>query len=551
MKKFFSAVLKIVLIIVVVLVLATILLAIFFPQEKLRVIAQEQLTKKLSREVTIGKIGINIFQGIVIRDVKVSERHTFQQGTFVSCKAFIVKYDLLQLLHRRFLLEALVLDTPEITVKRYKADGKVLFNFSDLIPEKKQTAAPPVPEKKKVAVKPVQKKPVSGSGQIIPKISKGQIPVNVEIHELGLKDAKIEVIDTATERFKENYSLNKVHFLLSGIDLDKNSMMKISTGFGVAVTEYKDGVKNTDKAINCDTEISGGFVLFDKAGLLNPEGVLKLQLANGKFKGLQLYQQLNQQGKELSESGKKYQTEILSKYKDTKKAIDDAKKNKDAAKYAGNLGGTMDKVDAISAKLDKMDMGFLQKGLDLGFLKDSLEFDSLWTVLIIRDQKVISSNIEMNGAEVRAQARGWTGFNQMIEYYGTLFGNKKYNDNLLTKSLANDKGEIVLPLLITGTLSKPQVKITGIDVKAIIYKEMQSRLGPDANVLMSGGVSGAVDNLKNQANAKLEAEKQKALQEAQAKLDAEKKKQEEDAKKKLQEEAQKKLNNSGVNIPKF
>lgn len=568
MKKILSILVKIIFGFLGVVILATVLFAVFFPQEKVRKIAVKQMQKQLHREVVLDKFHVSLWRGIILQGLKISDYPNFKQGTFISCKAFVLKYDFWELLHKRFLLEALVLDSPEINVRRYKnSNQKVVFNFSDLLPAKKKSEVASKPKTKTKPQKKVQSSKTVSTNSPIPNIKSSQIPINIEIHELGLKNANIHVVDLATPKLKEIYSLNNVHFLLSDINLKQNKQMKISTGFGVSVEEYKEA-KKTDKSINVDTEISGRFVLFDKTKKLNPEGILTLQLANGKFHGLQLYKELVSQGKNLTEEAQNYQKEILSSYAKIKKASQEAQKSKELQKYAGKVSGSIDKVGAITAKLDKLDMGFISKAMDIGFLTDDFTFDKLETVLKIRDQKVNSDNIVMSGKDVRGEGKGYTGFNKVIHYDFSLIGNKKYNNNLLTQSLANGNGEVVLPLLISGLISKPKVAMQGINLKTIMSKAAREKLGPDADILFGGTSSikeatteklnAEKERLKKEADAKIAAEKEKAevelqkkKEELQKKAEEEKRKAEDEAKKKAAEEAKKKLQESGLKIPKF
>lgn len=568
MKKILSILVKIIFGFLGVVILATVLFAVFFPQEKVRKIAVKQMQKKLHREVVLNKFHVSLWRGIILQGVKISDYPNFKQGTFISCKAFVLKYDFWELLHKRFLLEALVLDSPEINVRRYKnSNQKVVFNFSDLLPAKKKSEVASKPKTKPKPQKKVQSSKTVSTNSPIPNIKSSQIPINIEIHELGLKNANIHVIDLATPKLKEIYSLNNVHFLLSDINIKQNKQMKISTGFGISVEEYKEAQK-TDKSINVDAEIVGKFVLFDKTKKLNPKGTLTLQLANGKFHGLQLYKELVSQGKNLTEEAQNYQKEILSSYAKIKKASQEAQKSKELQKYAGKVSGSIDKVGAITAKLDKLDMGFISKTMDIGFLKDDFTFDKLETVLKIRDQKVISDNIVMSGKDVRGEGKGYTGFNKVIHYDFSLIGNKKYNNNLLTQSLANGNGEVVLPLLISGLISRPKVSMQGINLKTIINKAAKEKLGPDADILF-GGTSSIKEatteklnvekeRLKKEADAKITAEKEKVeadlkkkKEELQKKAEEEKRKAEDEAKKKAAEEAKNKLEKSGLKIPKF
>jgi hypothetical protein len=142
----------------------------------------------------------------------------------------------------------------------------------------------------------------------------------------------------------------------------------------MSVSEFKTGQK-TDKDVNLDVNISGVITLFDAKDLLNPEGVMDLQLANGKLRGLQLYKELQNQGKSLSEDADKYRSDTLKKIADLKKSTAAAQKNPELGKYLGSAGSSVDKINALALKLDKIDTGFISRGLTIGFLKEDLEFD--------------------------------------------------------------------------------------------------------------------------------------------------------------------------------
>jgi len=116
-----------------------VLLLIFFPNEKVKKIMVEQMEKNLHREAKVGVLKFNILKGIIIKDVRISNRPTFKEGNFIVCKAFVFRYDLLQLLKLKLVIDKLTLEEPEIYIQRYlDKDKKPVFNFSDLIPQKKE-----------------------------------------------------------------------------------------------------------------------------------------------------------------------------------------------------------------------------------------------------------------------------------------------------------------------------------------------------------------------------------------------------------------------------
>ena len=574
MKTFIKIISGIIIAVVLIVILALVVLIFFFPNEKVRQIAQEQLSIKLKREVVIEKLNIHLLKGIVLENVKISDRSTFKDGTFVDCKAFYCRYNLIdmlkaviaarnpEVLKKQTFRIAVVLDSPSIFIKRYiDANKKTVFNFSDLLPEQKKSEEPEkLPQEKVKTTKTPEKKEPPSS--VIPKVKSSALPINIEVVEAGLKNAKIEILDTATPKFKEIYSLHDVRLLVSDINIKKNNPMKLNLGFGISVSEFKEGQK-TDKDINLDLDVTGKFVLFDKKGILNPEGTLALTLANGKLTGVQFYRELVKEGQNLSSQASSIQKDFIKQYEEVKKAVEQAKKSKEASKYLGEYGSSIDKVTSLADKLEKVDIKFISKAMDLKFLSETLTFDKVTGFLFIKDEKILATNFVMKGQELSANGKGYIGFNQSLDWVVTLLGAKKYNDNILTSAFANQEGEIVLPVKITGTVTKPVVKFD-VDIRKIISSELSKRFGPEVGDLISGKVG--VKDLANQAkqllqekaNQKVEEVKQqaqqeldKAKQEAEKKLEEEKKKQTETVKKEVKKQATDALKKTGVSVPKF
>jgi len=106
-------------------------LRIMFPPEKIKQMALQEISGRLGREVSVGKVSINIFTGISLSDFKCSEKSNFQSGTFVECKKFSLGLALLPLLQKQIAVDSIKLHSPKITVTRAE-DGKT-YNFSDLL----------------------------------------------------------------------------------------------------------------------------------------------------------------------------------------------------------------------------------------------------------------------------------------------------------------------------------------------------------------------------------------------------------------------------------
>ncbi|MDD5065987.1 MAG: AsmA-like C-terminal region-containing protein [bacterium] len=560
------------------IIVGFVLLLVFFPTEKVKQIAIEQMQIRFHREVKIEKVSLNLFKGIVIQKVAISDRPNFQKGTFLSCDAFVFQYDLWQLLHKKLVIKKLTIEKPEINIKRYIENKIAVFNFSDMLPPVPKK----LPEQPKVKETPKPEKVEKPGAKPLPKISKSQLPVDLQIGKIGLEDAKIILEDTATPKFNEIYNLYNLHFIIENIKIYENAPLKISTGFGLSVTEKKNGVK-TDKDINIETLIDGSLILFDKKNLLNPTGVFNLALKNGKFYGIQAYEELKNQAQDITKSVNKYQENLLASYEKISKQLADQQAKLDkAGKYSSKVQGASSKAGDLTKKLANMDLSFIKGVLDWKFLSKNFEFDELKTIAKIQDSKVITEDIQVDGKEFKMQGKGYTGFDTAVNYTLNLLADRKYNKNEITKAVANSSGQLEFPVLVYNTISDIKIKFAKADILDKIQKQLKERFmnefktkaggmddlaqkyldqyagklfGDKAKYLSGaeqkkviGDAQTAVkqkeEELKKQAEeAKLKAEQAAKQQEEELKKKAEeeKRKAEEEAKRKAEEEAKKKL----------
>lgn len=224
-------------IILLLLVAGTVLIRILFPPEKIKTILTGQLTEFLNREVRMEKISIGLFKGITVEGLKISQLSTFQEGTFISAKEFVVKYYLLALLKKKLVVSKIVLVEPQIALEQI-GDGK--FNFSDLM-EKSSTEKEKNIEGKKQS-KSVEDKKSDFSFLVSKvKISKGTVSfkdkftnkfdTTIEEINLEVKNANLLTPFKVDLSFKGKVVLNKkelngkVKFKskvsLSNLELDK------------------------------------------------------------------------------------------------------------------------------------------------------------------------------------------------------------------------------------------------------------------------------------------------------------------------------------------
>jgi len=144
--------------IVVVIIIAAIALPYFLPLDKIKDIAAQKASEAIHRQVKIGKVSFNLFSGILIYDLSVSNRPGFSREPFISAGLIELKYDFWALLRGKVAIDKVVLVKPEILIEQ-TADGN--SNYSDLVGVKKPAFAkasagrPAAPKK---AQKPVTKK---------------------------------------------------------------------------------------------------------------------------------------------------------------------------------------------------------------------------------------------------------------------------------------------------------------------------------------------------------------------------------------------------------
>lgn len=174
-------------ILVAILVIAGIALPYFLPLDKIKDIAAQKASEVINRNVKIGKVSFNLFTGIELKNLSVSNRPGFSPEPFVSAGLIELKYDLWALLRGKVAIDKVVLVKPEILIEQ-RADGT--SNYGDLIGVKK------------TAQKKVQAP------------SKKKEPVSIMVSKFAIKDGKL----TLKQAGKVN-QLKDLNLDISGITL--------------------------------------------------------------------------------------------------------------------------------------------------------------------------------------------------------------------------------------------------------------------------------------------------------------------------------------------
>ena len=125
----------IVLLLVLVIGGLSLLVHFMLTEEKLKAILLPPAEKALGRQVTIGTIQVGLFSGIVIHDFTVKEQDG--KTDFLSAKAFVLRYDLMPLLHKKLAISELSILQPAVRVHRL-ADGRFNYQSLALLSEEKK-----------------------------------------------------------------------------------------------------------------------------------------------------------------------------------------------------------------------------------------------------------------------------------------------------------------------------------------------------------------------------------------------------------------------------
>lgn len=255
-------------VLVIILIVAAIALPYFLPLDKIKDMAAQKASEAIHRQVKIGKVSFNIFKGIELKDLSVSNRPGFAKEPFLSAGSIELKYDLWKLLRGSVAIDKVVLVKPEILIEM-RADGT--SNYGDLVGVKKPAAPKPAakPAKKKEAVSIMVSKFA---------IVNGKLTLNQAGKVSQLKDLNVNIsgISLVTKRpihiyvsVLGVYEGKPVPISISGdvmLDLNKSSAKVIGldiTAAGEKLSLNAD-VKNFDKAPNVKLNISSRKIDTDK-----------------------------------------------------------------------------------------------------------------------------------------------------------------------------------------------------------------------------------------------------------------------------------------------
>jgi uncharacterized protein involved in outer membrane biogenesis len=207
-------------VLIVILIIAAIALPRFLPLEKIKGLAAQKASEAIHRNVKIGKVSFNIFTGVQLNDLSVSNRPGFSKDPFISAGRIDLKYDLWKLLSGNIIIDKVVLIKPQILIET-RTDGS--SNYSDLVGVKKPGASKPVATKKGAVSIMVSKFAIENGVATMRQPDKV-----IQLKDLNLNLSGISLVT------KKPMSLN-----LSGLVLYENRPASLSLGGNISLDMNK------------------------------------------------------------------------------------------------------------------------------------------------------------------------------------------------------------------------------------------------------------------------------------------------------------------------
>jgi len=431
-----------------------------------------KMEEQLHRQVRIGDISGGLFSaisGFTIQDVKISNYKTEKEieslkgkpvannDIFASMKALNFKISIPPLLSMKFVLNELMLMSPQVNIIRYK-NGT--FNFSDLLVTKPMTAE----EKKKMqeeAAKPKEK---------IEPLKADDIPVAINIGSVGMEDGTINFTDVGTEQKLNLYKVTAKVFniKIDPKDIEKTNSMSLKIFSGIkTISRPKSG---SVQSFDIGFDVTGSIIPFDKkTRLLNPEVSVKAGSPYGKVTGLQIFNEMINIEQLARYSGK---FDFLKKEIDWKNGYVDLH-------YKANI------VTLSNGKISTDDYG-LTFGGSVNIASMGLNLSSDMTLANKYTEKVKGQISKQAEKAITGQAKNYVKPETIAD--------------AAIKPMVNDKSELFLRYAIKGVTSKPNVNL------------VEPKLGSLSDLIK--------DAVKDVGGAAVDAAKDKAQQKVEDKADA-------------------------------
>ncbi len=148
MKKIFKTISIVLAITILLLGIAAIVIPLLIPKEAIKDFATQKISETINRTVSIEGVSFNIFEGIKLKGISISNKKGFSNKPFISADSFNLKYAFWPLFTGKVLIHQVELIGPEILIEK---DKRGRSNLDDLV-KPTQHARPPKSEGRRRAV---------------------------------------------------------------------------------------------------------------------------------------------------------------------------------------------------------------------------------------------------------------------------------------------------------------------------------------------------------------------------------------------------------------
>jgi uncharacterized protein involved in outer membrane biogenesis len=224
---------------IIILIVAAVALPRFLPLDKIKDMAAQKASEAIHRNVKIGKVSFNIFTGIELKDLSVSNRPGFANKPFVTAGSIQLKYDLWKLFSGTVAIDKVVLVNPDILVEM-RADGT--SNYGDLVGVKKPAVKTEAKKKEAISIMVSKFSVVNGNLTID---QSGKVS---QLKDLNLNIAGISLV-----------TKKPMHLSMSVLGLYEGRPAPISVSGDIAL----DMNKSTAKASDFDITTAGEKISFN------------------------------------------------------------------------------------------------------------------------------------------------------------------------------------------------------------------------------------------------------------------------------------------------
>ncbi len=436
---------------------------------------ENQMEKQLHRQVRIGDISGALFSavsGFSVKDVRISNFKTEKDieslknkpvadaDVFASIKAINFKVSIIPLLSRKFVLNELMLKSPQVNVFRFKSGA---FNFSDLMASKPKT------NEEKAALEKKMREDAAKPKEEAKPFKADDIPVAVNMGSIGMEDGNINFTDQTTGQKLNIYKVTaKVYDIrIDPKDLEKNDTvsLKISAGIKTLSRPESGSVQSFDIGL----DITGNVIPFDKkTRKLDPEISVKAGSPYGSVTGLQIFNEM-------------INVEQL-------------------AKYTGKLSFLKKEIEWKNGYVN------LHYKDDIVTLKDGRLANDDYALTFSGSVNIKSMNLDIipemtmtpkNTAKVKEQISGVAV--KAITGQAKDYVKPDAVAETAIKPMLNKNGDVSLKYSVKGTASKPVVKLTDPklgSVSDIVKNMMKDSAGKEGKKVEGAVKEKAKDELK-------------------------------------------------------